>query len=306
MVLREIVGGKLLFLRMMKWMLFFMMFMGAVPVAGARSEDYSVATRIDSLDREIAAARRELDLLNSERHQFEVWGKGRYMNFGTMTMCRTENEMYPRQYCSFGLFANKGTSYLFPKAKGFGGFIKVGVDVRWVDVELVKYHSDNRDITFSGSTGAGKGVLSRYPSYLSMHYMNLTVGAFGVGPTVSIAPLAWVDKGISSLKLSLYVHYQPCYGLNVFRGVPYDTENRKMNLKHGGAVYESGFVSLVDFGARLQWHNFGLGVEGRRGAGRFNDSRYKWQNSDAFYVNGAGGRYRRKFAEARIYLSFRF
>lgn len=277
-------------------------------VAAVRAVAVSPVTeRIDSIDRELSAARAELALLESERHQSEVWGRGRYTSFG-MPMMRTDNGAFPRLYSNWGLFINKGTEFRFPRGKGFGGFIKVGVDVRWFDLEFVRYHSTERPLTFSSSpsTRFSGGGISVAPSYLKMRNLSLMAGAFGVGPTVSIAPLAWVDRGISSLKLTFYLLYQPCYVLNAYKGSPRMTDGSRTDLPGGSTVYEHGFANLVDFGMKLEWSRFSLGVEGRRGSGRIKDRTYRWGDADPFYLNGTlGSRYQRKFAETRIYIGIR-
>ncbi|MDE5773487.1 MAG: hypothetical protein K2H86_03405 [Muribaculaceae bacterium] len=83
---------------------------------------------------------------------------------------------------------------------------------------------------------------------------------------------------------------------------------------------EMGYVSMMDFGGRIQWRNFGIGIEGRWGSGKLHGADYYpgyyYGNSSGGYVryeniniNGTSNEnewYSRKFGETRIYLDFSF
>lgn len=277
-------------------------------VFGASGRDFATATRLDSIDREIAAARSQLDALDAEHYERNVWGRGRYTSLGFVLLGNTENGVFPREYSSFGFFVNKGTTFLFPKGKGFGSFVKVGVDVRWVDLEVMRYDPVERPLTFSSAEAGGGQGLTRYPAKLSMRRVAFMAGALGVGPSVSIAPFSWSDNGLSSVKLNFYAHYQPTFGLCAYRGTPCDSHGERVKgLARGPWVNEMAYVHMFDFGLRLQWSRYAFGVEGRRARGRFPDETYRWRPADEFSLNCSGqGRYWRRFAGTRICFSVGF
>ena len=271
----------------------------------ANGRDFSVATRIDSIDRELAAARQQLALLDEDYYRNQVWGRGRYTSLGFLLLGNTDNESLPREYTSFGLYLNKGTAYLFPHGRGFGSFIKVGIDARWVDIEMTVYERTHRELTYS-SVSAKSGV-TRYPAQVLMRRIGLIGGLCGIGPVVSIAPLSWTNNGMSSIKLTAYAHYMPSYAFNFYRGTPADTDGKSIkNMNRGSWVTESAYVHMLDFGARLQWSRFGVGIESRRGTGIFPDRFYHLHPATPFRLNNDGSRYRRTFRSTRLTLSLTF
>lgn len=278
--------------------------LGAVSAVAAR--DFSVATRIDSIDRELAVARQQLAVLDEDYYKNQVWGRGRYTSIGFVLVGNTDNESLPREYTSFGVFFNQGTSYLFPHGRGFGSFIKVGIDARWVDVELTTYDRTTRDLTYSSDVVSGTGF-TRYPARILMRRMTLTGGLCGIGPVVSIAPFSWSNNGMSSIKLTAYAHYIPSYTFNFYRGTPADLSGERIrSLNRGPWVTEAAYVNMFDFGAKLQWSRFAVGVEGRHGWGQFPDRRYRLNPANPFYLNNDGRRYRRTLITTRFTLSYSF
>ena len=275
-------------------------------VASAR--DYSSASRLDSIDRELADAYQRLDALDADYYRDYVWGRGRYSSIGFVLLGNTDSRARPREYSSFGFFLNQGTTYLFPRGKGFASFIKVGVDIRWVDLEITRYDPIERPLTFSSAKAPSSGSgLTRYPSELKFRRLAFLAGAFGFGPAVTIAPFSWADNGLASLKLNLYAHYQPTFGLCTYRATPCDSNGETLkNLSRGSRVNEIAYVHLVDFGVRVQWSRFSIGFEGRRGFGRFPDATYRWRPADPFPLNNDGTPYRRTFASTRLFFSYSF
>ena len=275
-------------------------------VAAGQARDFSAATRIDSIDRELSAARQQLAVLDADYYKNQVWGRGRYTSLGFVLVGNTDNESLPREFTSFGIFFNQGTAYLFPSGKGFGSFIKVGIDARWVDVELTTYDRTTRELTYSSEVISGSGF-TRYPARILMRRMTVTAGACGVGPVVSIAPFSWANNGMSSIKLTAYAHYIPSYTFNFYRGTPADLSGEPIKgLKKGPWAMEAGYVHMFDFGAKLQWKRISVGVEGRHGRGRFPDRLYRYKPADPFRLNNDGSRYRRTFVAFRLTLSYAF
>ena len=74
---------------------------------------------------------------------------------------------------------------------------------------------------------------------------------------------------------------------------------------------------MMDLGFRIQWRNYGFGVEGRWGSGKLKNTVYTPNVYTSYYsfngkpinVNGAPDpdkSYTRRFGETRIYLDFAF
>ncbi len=291
---------------MKKWIFVFCFLWGAIPVALGR--DMSNSARIDSLDREIAAARERLDLLDADYYNNQVWGRGRYSAIGFTLLGHTDALNLPREYTSMGFYLNQGTSYLFPQGKGFGAFIKVGVDVRWVDVELIGYDAAERIPVFSENSGLGGLGFEHYPSKLKIKRMSFMAGVCGVGPSVSIAPFSWANNRMASLKINLFAHYMPAFGMSIYRATPVDADGERMKrLKRGPYVCEPGFVNIIDYGAKIAWSRFAVGFEFRHAYGHFKDKTYRWKPADSFSLNGTGGdHYRRKFTSTRFFFAYSF
>lgn len=289
---------------MKKVILAFAFLLGVVQMVTAR--DFSVATRIDSIDRELAAARQQLAVLDADYYKNQVWGRGRYTSLGFVLVGNTDNESLPREFTSFGIFVNQGTAYLFPSGSGFGSFIKVGIDARWFDIELTTYDRTTRELTYSSEVVSGSGF-TRYPARILMRRMTLTAGTCGIGPVVSIAPFSWSNNGMSSTKLTAYAHYIPSYTFNFYRGTPADLSGEPVKgMSRGPWVTEAAYVNMFDFGAKLQWKRFSVGVEGRHGWGHFPDRLYRYNPATPFRLNNDGRRYRRTLITTRLTLSYAF
>lgn len=297
--------------------------------------DYSSASRLDSIENALASANSRLAQLRADSVHDAVWRTGRYFNVG-YAVASTSSEYYNSEKAKFGVFLNKGTSYLWPRKSPIGGMLKLGLDVRWIDAQFALYdkfarpveaRSENYDYGYSGwvsnmspseVTGSDGGAY-----YARFNHFSVLLGALGFGPTLTVAPLTFMDNAMSSLRLNLYFHYQPTFGLNFYDATnvyaapgvnPVDGEDRG----ESELLFEGGYVNMFDWGFKLQWSNFGLGVECRWGSGKFNNSAfapYYWTGNSSFNgrtinVNGAPdgeeGSYTRKFGETRIYLDFVF
>lgn len=226
----------------MKRIVFGLIFAAVAAVCFGR--DFSTAARLDSIDRELNAARNQLEVLDRDYYENIVWGRGRYTALGFSLWGNTDTRSLPRYNTSFGLSFSQGTSYLFPKGRGLGSFIKPGLDVRWVDVELMTYDS-------------------------KMKRMSLLAGLCGIGPAVSIAPFSWTNNMMASFKIQIYGHYQPTFGLMAVRETAADRDDgdRIKRQKKESWSFESGYVHGIDFGVKLQWRRLAAGVEYRRGIG---------------------------------------
>ena len=275
--------------------------------SGAFGRDFSAATRIDSIDRELSAAREQLAILDADYYRHSVWGLGRYTSIAFSLLGNTDLNGMPRDYSSFGIALNQGTTYLWPEGAGFGSFIKLGLDMRWVDLELTFYDKWHQQLEFnsSGALGNHSGI-SRYPDALSMRRMSFLAGICGVGPAISIAPFSWVNNGMASVKIQIYGHYLPSYGLLIYRGTPVDRDgNRMKNLNRGPWTTSMAYVHTFDCGFKLRWKRFAAGIEFRWATGRFPAETYRWTPAEPFPLTpDPHSRYRRTFSSTRLQFSY--
>lgn len=301
--------------------------------------DYSSASRLDSIENALALANSRLAILRADSIHDAVWRTGRYFNVG-YSIASTSSDVYNAEKAKFGVFISKGTSYLWPRKSPIGGMLKLGFDVRWFDMQFAMYDKFARKVVSEGnfngvnnysgwtsdmtaSSDNGGGASAKYPNYATFNHMSLLVGAFGIGPTLTVAPLTFMDNAVASLRLNLYFHYQPTFGLNLYtakcvyagNGVnPID--GTELPECESEVLPEYGYANMFDWGFKIQWRTFGLGFETRWGSGKLTNSSYSpycW-GENTFYgktinMNGADdieGSYTRKFSESRIYLDFVF
>lgn len=226
-----------------------------------------------------------------------IWKNNKGITIGFITHQSLNNDDFlgelgvktPFQYnSSYGFSFTSGNTYLWPKGEGWAGNrIKVGVDVRWFDVSFVKYSKypkiggvDLKDFAnavdnvFGGDDywspsdfGDGWGDDEDYDygeeDYLDSFVdkignMQVQIG-MGVGPQVSIAPLAHLDNAARFLRVNIYGHFDPQTSVVISKDYQGDL--------HGSWA----FLPTWDFGGNIQWKNFVVGVEGRWGSAKYSD-----------------------------------
>lgn len=267
------------------------------------SQQDDTQARLDSINQEIAKTKAELAELSKESELKGVWGKGRYLSAGLSLMNHTESNYNDRVYAKFGAFVNKGTSYLWPE-RAFGGFLKVGIDVRWFDLQFCKLNTETHDLEFRGETTNLTNGLQSYPSYIKFHQWYFTGSVLGIGPKISIAPFAWANGRATQFKINLYTLYQPTYGVMAYRGIACTSSGADFKPSDNNHnAYSHGYIHIVSYGGTMMWKNVGAGVEVRWGRGRFHEPAYSWGNSESFYINRSpDGHYTRHFSSMRLFV----
>lgn len=230
----------------------------------------------------------------------DIWGKGRFLRIGYANV-QTGDGMNPVEKNKFGFFLTKGTSYLFPK-QPIAGLLKVGVDAVWLDMQLSKYKSPyantvwtsefeyDNDYKYDDEGGSGMDILDKLAG--NVGHMSMTF-AMGVGPVVTVAPFALSKVNIMKpLKASVYFHYCPTMGMYA-------------RMDSGDMEMATGFCNMMDFGFNLTYRAIGVGVEGHWGKGKFKPLDFESLLGDADDSVGSS-RYKRSFANTRVYLQVRF
>lgn len=216
----------------------------------------------------------------------KVWNVKKYTNIGFVWGQTAPKGLY-REDSKFGLSITKGRSFLFPKNNPWGGMVKVGFDVDWMDLSVLKYREINNSQIgdrLESNNEDGDGF-----SLPNIGHVSLTAG-MGIGPRVSIAPFA--HKGWQVL-VSGYFHYRPSATVYMVTGND-ETET------------SWAYTGMWAFGGTLTWKRIGVGIEGNWGQGNFrnlmDDVMSKMGETD-FEKHD---KYVRKFAQTRLFLSFRF
>ncbi|MBD5418476.1 MAG: hypothetical protein HDR48_00335 [Bacteroides sp.] len=281
---------------------------------------YSSASRLDSIENALASANTKMAEMRADSIHSAVWSKATSFEIGYAAES-SSSEVYERQNAKFGFFFNFNHNYLFPKSKAWGNIVKVGLNVRWFDLDYAMYKDFYRDINPRNSITSGwtsNITTSDGDMRAKFQQMTLLAGVCGVGPTVTVAPFSFMNNALSALKVNLYFHYQPTLGLNLYMIQPQlMVNNEYINGSDKDTEIELGYVSMWDLGFRIQWRNIGIGVEGRWGSGKLKNtvySPYFYANSQTYQgipinVNGAADpdkNYTRKFGQTRVYFDIAF
>lgn len=229
-----------------------------------------------------------------------IWGKGRFFRLGYASV-QTGDGMNPVEKNKYGFFLTKGTSYLFPK-QPIAGLMKVGVDAVWFDAQVSKYKSpydntvwtndfDYDDVIYDDDDDddiPGMDMLNKLID--NVGHLSMTMG-MGIGPVVTVAPFALSNvKVMKPLKASVYFHYCPTFAMYA-------------RIDSGDVEMATGFCNMMDFGFNLMYRAIGVGVEGHWGNGKFKPLDFE----SIFGGESLGSdRYKRSFANTRVYIQFRF
>lgn len=300
----------------------------ACALGASAQYDYSSVARMDSIETALAQANANQAKLRADSLHKAAWRSGRYFNVG-YTSAQTGNGVYAVEKSKLGVFLNKGTAFQWPRHSALGNVVKLGFEMRWFDLAFNMYNDFDRPVTLTaGGSDMGNGygwtndntVSSPTDGgtyYARFKHYQAVGGLFGIGPVITVAPLAWMDNPASSLRLTFYFHYQPTYALDFYTTNLYqnavDATQPDRDMACKGTYFDHGYVNMMDWGGRLQWKNIGIGIEGRWGSGRFNASQYEEyvseisSNTASFGINGTNGKtYTRHFGETRFFFSFAF
>lgn len=207
----------------------------------------------------------------------EIWSHNRYTNLGYSFSNTHTSDVSEKG--KFGFFLTKGTSFLYP-SEPFLDHFKVGFDINWIDLSFAKYDSDLKHI-IRDESGTNKNV-SRW---------NVMIGLFGVGPNITVAPLTSLYNDASFLKVSVYFHYQPIYGMY-------------LTSFNDRTEFSGAYCNMFQIGGRISYKNVGLGIEGFWGSGKFK----QLDTDKTIYGNlyPTKDKIMRHFSNTRLYISFTF
>lgn len=260
-------------------------------------EEAAVIDSLDMLKQQISdinARLSEQEEINVQRQKEQkwqgIWKGGKYASiFFAPSASSTELGIKSKAAWNFGL--SKGTSYLFP-SKPIAGILKVGFDVRWIDISVIKYKKNafSLENDFDGDDEWGDVTDDFLPD---IGRYDIHIGAFGIGPVVSVAPFSSFNNEARFIRATLYFHYQPTYGLHV--------------LSEDGELESSmAYCNMMDFGGKIQYRRFALGIEGHWGSGKYSDMISNDDFDDDYASDSSSGKLKRKFSSTRIFVAFTF
>lgn len=228
----------------------------------------------------------------------DVWKKNNYFNLG-YAKAETGTDFSAVQKSKFSFYLAKGNVYYWPKSKPWFGMLKVGLDVRWIDISMAKYKTDTDE------TGSGWGESSNwntdydnsdsefFDKLTDLGCYNVTMGAFGIGPNIGISPFAKMSNGLRHLRASIYFHYQPAVTAYILS-------------QDGDTELSWAYTGMMDFGGKITYRAISIGIEGRWGKGSFKPIDFSGILGEDDESGSESIKIDRKFAATRFYIGFTF
>ncbi|MDE5813815.1 MAG: hypothetical protein K2H72_05970 [Muribaculaceae bacterium] len=222
-----------------------------------------------------------------------IWKRGKYTSiFYAPSASCTELGVKSKSDWTFGL--NKGTTYLFP-SRPIAGILKVGFDVRWFDISVTRYKKNYYELDGSQDSGWDNDYDDDWDDDFlpNIGRYDIHIGAFGIGPAVSVAPFSRFDNEARFIRATLYFHYQPTFGVHL--------------LSEDGEMESStAYCNMMDFGGKIQYRRFAIGVEGKWGSGNYSNLVSSDDFNDDYESAESSGKLKRKFSSTRLFISFSF
>lgn len=270
----------------------------SAPLSMAQERDAATQEEIDSLRQSLELANQELNRRNLDAKYKQIWNKGKYTMLG-YALQDMGTDYNPVMKSKYSFFIAKGTTYYFPK-RPIAGMVKIGLDMRWTDISVARFEnqniaSDNWDMLGSGSNEDGydedeSDLLERFSN---LGRWNMQISALGVGVNVGIAPLSMFDNAAKYLRASVYFHYLPTFGAILVS-------------EDGKTEASFAYCNMFDFGGKLTYRAFSVGVEGRWGSGKFKPLELDIDEDGEGIGFDSDTKIKRNFASTRFYVAFTF
>lgn len=248
--------------------------------------------RLDQLDAETKR-------LAQEKKYSEIWGKGRYTMLA-YSLSSSSTEYGVKTNADFSIALAKGNQYFFNK-RPFAGMVKVGLDIRWTEINFMKYKKIKYDVTDGWDEDYGdwgyddddEGDFGFLDGLSDLGRYDLHISAFGFGPVVSVAPLSHLDNAARYLRATLYYHYKPTFGIHLV------SEDGEMDTS-------MAYCNMMDFGGKIQYRGIALGLEGSWGSGKYSQISSLFGGDEDDEDDEPMPKIKRKFSNFRVYLAITF
>lgn len=248
---------------------------------------------VDSLSTRLKDANTRLDEIEQANEDKRIWGKGRFTKIG-YNWAQTAIEGCPVEKNNWSFFISKGTTFRL-HSKPIAGLVKIGLDVVWFDFMVAKYKTPQAYLDLWGdddwSNDFGDEDYDEFDTNLGRYSLN--IGMFGFGPNVGVAPFANSDiKALRPLRASVYFHYQP-------------TVTAYLMSENGETEASFAYCNMFDLGGAITYRGISLGIEGKWGSGKFKALDSDFDEDEGFDI-GFSNKFKRKFANTRLYVQFTF
>lgn len=230
-----------------------------------------------SAEEEVVALKAELKAKNDQEKYNEIWKRHKAFDLAYISSSwdRKGFENLPSNY-GFGL--RLGNTYWLHK-KPIAGMIKIGLDAVWMDLNYVNLKSTSKGTHINGNDfipggelledlndiGFGYGDDDEEPDLdfdlgsLGSHMLEFNMG---VGPSINIAPLSFLNNQAKYLRASLYCHFSPSFSAVLCQS--------KDNEGNEDTQFNYAFVPYVTFGGSISWKALRIFCEGRWGSANYN------------------------------------
>lgn len=201
---------------MIKQIVGLMIALSAFATAKAQEPADSLAylrSELDEANQQLLQKDKELKEMAQKEKWNSIWGKGKYTLLSYAPSAKVTVQGAYDEKSKFVFAIAKGNTYFFHK-KPIAGLLKIGLDVRWTDIQVTKY-KDLELLTSDNWQDNPEGDEDDSSFLDNLGRWDLHLGAFGVGPTISVAPFSMFDNAAKYLRITFYGHYQPTFGLHL-------------------------------------------------------------------------------------------
>lgn len=248
-------------------------------------------SQIDSIGASLAKTQKDTEKLAKTSKWNSIWSNNKYTMLSYSPSADVTVDGDYKEDAKFAFSFVKGNTY-YLHSKPIGGVLKIGLDVRWFDIQAAKYEkldyesSDNwQDDPSFGDEGLDD-VLSMFDD---LGRWDIHVGAFGVGPAITIAPFSMFDNASKHLRLSFYGHYQPTVGVHLIS-------------QDGEVETSTAYCNMFNYGGKIVYRRIAFGAEKHWGEGKYKQlSLFDDEDDDVESV-----KHKRKFSSFRVYVAFSF
>lgn len=194
-----------------------------------------------------------------------VWKRTKSWGIGYVSSTLHRNDYNTGS--QFGFATDLVKTYVLTK-QPIGGFMKVGIDAKWFDINYVKYKNEvsNAHFDWDADDDYDYGYDDDDDEDFDIGSHNLNIG-IGVGPSLQFAPFINFNNGLRDLRADIFCHFTPSFSL--------------LTLKEDGETkFYYGFNPTVNFGVNLQWKMIGVGFEGRWGFPKYSSLNEMFEDFD--------------------------
>ncbi len=246
------------------------------------------------LKNQIDSIQIEKDNLSKTLKWQSIWSNNKYTMISYAPSTDVTVDGAYKEDAKFSFALTKGNTY-YLHSKPIGGILKIGLDLRWFDLQATKYEkidyetSDNWQDSPSFGDEDDDEILEMLDD---IGRWDLHIG-MGIGPTVTVAPFSMFDNASKHIRLSFYGHYQPSFGINLIS-------------QDGDVESSTAFCNMYNYGGKLVYRRISLGIEKQWGEGKykqltiFNDD----EEDDNSPIPSI--KHKRKFSSLRFYVAFSF